>query len=149
MDDDGRRRTTTEDDGRRRTRLKPFWLKPCWLQIPARACAAAFAMRRSSSFSLFSHQQPVSRPCPHGEGDEDGRRHELWALTRADVERRGGGPARPRLSGGVFLRAHALRPLQEHAFRAASLAVRDHLLESFNDTYVWYAEKGVPLGPKP
>ena len=38
---------------------------------------------------------------------------------------------------------------EEHAFRAASLDVRDHLLESFNDTYAWYAEKGVPLGPKP
>mmetsp|Transcript_93815 Transcript_93815/g.195696 ORF Transcript_93815/g.195696 Transcript_93815/m.195696 type:complete len:1305 (+) Transcript_93815:133-4047(+) len=103
--------------------------------------AANFEMQRKASFSLFSTGDPSERPMPKGSGDT----HEkLWALMQSykanDVE-----SVQKDIVAQVeySLACTRFSFSKEDAYRATSLAVRDRLLESFNDTNDWYREKDV------
>jgi len=109
--------------------------------------AANFEMQRKSSFSLFCAEAPTSRPCPPSEGNQKGKHDKLWKLMESyranDVE----SVQKDIVSQVEYsLACTRFSFTKEDAYRAASLAVRDRLLESFNDTNSWYAEKDVKRG---
>merc|ERR1719428_667927 len=111
------------------------------------AGAANFEMKRKSSFSLFCAAEPMSRPCPTADGKEKGKHDKLWKLMDSykanDVE----SVQKDIVSQVEYsLACTRFSFTKEDAYRAASLAVRDRLLESFNDTNAWYAEKDVKRG---
>jgi len=102
-------------------------------------------MQRKSSFSLFDKFDPAPRHVPASEGkDQKGKHDKLWKLMQSykanDVE-----SIQKDVVAKVeySLACTRFNFSAEDAYRAASLAVRDRLLESFNDTNAWYAEKDV------
>jgi len=109
--------------------------------------AANFEMKRKASFSLFSAGEPSARPCPPLDKDEkekskQGEHEKLWKLMGSykanDVE----SIQRDVVSQVEYsLACTRFNFSREDAYRAASLAVRDRLLESFNDTNDWYAQQ--------
>mmetsp|Transcript_51972 Transcript_51972/g.161001 ORF Transcript_51972/g.161001 Transcript_51972/m.161001 type:complete len:901 (+) Transcript_51972:102-2804(+) len=109
---------------------------------------ANFEMKRKASFSLFSAADPTARPCPPiGQGKDQGKHDKLWKLMenyRAnDVE----SVQRDIVSQVEYsLACTRFSFSREDAYRAASLALRDRLLESFNDTNDWYFQQDVKRG---
>ena len=106
---------------------------------------ANFEMKRKASYSLFSAQEPVARLQPACEDKEGKGKHDkLWKLMANykanDVE----SVQKDIVSQVEYsLACTRFSFTKEDAYRAASLALRDRLLESFNDTSAWYAEKDV------
>mmetsp|Transcript_49259 Transcript_49259/g.112149 ORF Transcript_49259/g.112149 Transcript_49259/m.112149 type:complete len:901 (-) Transcript_49259:143-2845(-) len=107
-------------------------------------------MKRKASFSLLGQDQ-TNRPKPMGGVDDQpgaaGVREKLWKLMssykandketiqKSIVEHLEYSLARTRFDLS-----------KEDLYRATAMAVRDRLLESFNDTNAWYAEKDVKRG---
>jgi len=103
-----------------------------------------FEMRRKASYSLFSASEPSSRPCPADKKEAKGEHDKVWKLMEHykanDVE----SIQRDVVSHVEYsLACTRFNFSKEDAYRAASLAVRDRLLESFNDTNAWYARQDV------
>mmetsp|Transcript_154027 Transcript_154027/g.492463 ORF Transcript_154027/g.492463 Transcript_154027/m.492463 type:complete len:895 (-) Transcript_154027:127-2811(-) len=103
-----------------------------------------FEMKRKASYSMFSAKEPMARPHPTSEdAEEEPSRHDkMWKLMDSyksnDVE----AIQKDIVSQVEYsLACTRFRFSREDAYRAASFAIRDRLLESFNDTNAWYAEK--------
>mmetsp|Transcript_36542 Transcript_36542/g.83155 ORF Transcript_36542/g.83155 Transcript_36542/m.83155 type:complete len:893 (-) Transcript_36542:106-2784(-) len=113
--------------------------------------SANFDMRRKASYSLFSDKKPQSRP-QIGSQDADchpgsDRHAKLWELMNSykanDVE----SVQRDIVSQVEYsLACTRFNFSQADAFRAAAYALRDRLVESFNDTNAWYAAQDVKRG---
>eukprot|EP00929_Paragymnodinium_shiwhaense_P042823 TRINITY_DN220_c0_g1_i14.p1 TRINITY_DN220_c0_g1~~TRINITY_DN220_c0_g1_i14.p1 ORF type:complete len:900 (+),score=295.85 TRINITY_DN220_c0_g1_i14:103-2802(+) len=100
-----------------------------------------YEMHRKASFSLFSDKEPHDRPLP-GEDDKDGKYKKLWKLMGQykanDVE----SIQKDIVSEVEYsLACTRFSFTNADAYRAASLAVRARLVESFNDTNAYYTQK--------
>jgi len=105
---------------------------------------ANFEMKRKSSFSLFA-PGAISRPRPIGDSDEEKAKYEkLWKLM-SEYKPNDPNSIQKDIVGHVEFSLACTRFSfsREDAYRATSLSVRDRLLESFNDTNAWYAERDV------
>jgi len=106
--------------------------------------AANFDMRRKASFSLLesAHTRPQ-----HSAGEDKDKHGKLWELMQsykandvASIQKDIVSQVEYSLACTRFSFAEA------DAFRAAAYAVRDRLVESFNDTNSWYAQQDVKRG---
>jgi len=108
--------------------------------------SANFDMKRKNSYSLFTAKEPASRMYPAKEGS-DGKYKELWKLMDShkanDVE-----SVKKDIVENVEYKLACTRFsfTKADAYRAASYAVRDRLIESFNDTNTWYQQQDVKRG---
>jgi len=112
------------------------------------ANAANFEMKRKSSFSLFSASEPTSRPRPAaGDAKDKDKNEKLWNLM-ANYKANDTDSVQKDIVSHVeySLACTRFSFSKEDAYRAASLAVRDRLLESFNDTNEWYRQQDVKRG---
>jgi len=108
---------------------------------------ANFEMHRKSSFSLFSDQAPRERPKPAGGAKKDGQHDKLWELMENYRSNDVDSVQRDIVAHAEYTLACTRFNLSDaDAYRAASLAVRDRLLESFNDTSAYYLEQDVKRG---
>merc|ERR1740138_1510817 len=104
-------------------------------------------MKRKTSYSLFTGDAPQSRLCPVSQGKNAGAHSKLFDLMSSYK-------ANDKESIQKDIAAHLEYSLactrfgftQQDAYRATAFAVRDRLLESFNDTNTWYAEQDVKKG---
>merc|ERR1740138_747666 len=104
-------------------------------------------MKRKTSYSLFTESNPQTRMCPASQGGNKKDHQKLFKLMESYK-------SNDKESIQKDIAAHLEYSLactrfgftQQDAYRATAFAVRDRLLESFNDTNTWYAEQDVKKG---
>jgi len=106
-----------------------------------------FDMKRKTSYSLFTGDAPQSRLCPVSQGKNAGAHAKLFDLMSSykpnDKE-----SIQKDIAAHLeySLACNRFEFTKTDAFRATGFAVRDRLLESFNDTNTWYTEQDVKKG---
>jgi len=115
-------------------------------QTPWDASQGNYEMRRKASFSLFCGAEAQSRPAPAS--DEHPSKHDkLWRLMKSYKANTVEAVQKDVVSNVEYMLACTrFNFTKEDAYRAAAYAVRDRLIESFNDTNAFYAEQDVKRG---
>merc|ERR1719262_121972 len=101
---------------------------------------------RKTSYSLFTEQNPQSRvqPKESSKQDEYAKLFQLMDSYKANDKESIQKDVAAHLEYSLACTRFGFT--QQDAYRATAFAVRDRLLESFNDTNTWYAEQDVKKG---
>jgi len=96
------------------------------------------------SFSLFSGDAPQSRLCPISADQKNGKLFKLMESYKSNDKESIQKDIAAHLEYSLACTRFGFT--QQDAYRATAFAIRDRLLESFNDTNTFYAEQDVKKG---